>query len=199
MIMDHMALADTLRDYGSPRAKITRMIRSGEVIQLRRGLFLKGEEGDHSLKGIAAALYGPSYISFEYALALYGLIPERAAGVTSAVYGKNKDKAYHTPVGDFYYRLVPDAAYPYGITRQTEKSQSFLLASPEKALCDSLYKAGSVNGIPRLESLLFDEWRMERERVASLDGKAVVFLAPLYGRKSPALLAEWMKKEARRA
>ena len=199
MLLDHTALADSLKGYASPRAKITRMIRSGEVIQLRRGLFLEGSEKDYSLKGIAAVLYGPSYISFEYALSLYGLIPERAGAVTSATYGKNKDKVFRTPVGDFYYRYLPAAVFPYCVLRETEKGQSYLIASPEKALCDSLYKTRGADSQGRLEALLFGEWRMDEKALATLDREAVSFLAPLYRRMPCALFAEWMKKEAGRA
>ena len=89
MPKDHLTLMHELRDYASPKARLTRMIKSGDVIQVRRGLFLEARETGHSLKSLASVIYGPSYISFEYALAHYGLIPERVQSVTSAVYNKN--------------------------------------------------------------------------------------------------------------
>jgi len=199
MFIDHMTLADSLRDYASPRAKITRMIRSGEVIQLRRGLFLDGKEKDYSIRSIASVLYGPSYISFEYALSAYGMIPERTNAVTSAIYGKNKDKKFHTPVGDFYYRCLPAAAFPYGVARETENGRSYLIALPEKALCDSIYKVNGVGSPELLESLLFDQWRMDEGRVTKLNRKLIRFLAPLYRRKSLLFFAEWVEKEVGRA
>ncbi len=199
MLMDHMTLADKLKDYASPRAKITRMIRSGEVIQIRRGLFIEGSEAGYSLRSLASAIYGPSYISFEYALSFYGLIPERAGAVTSAIYDKNKNKRFHTPIGDFYYYYLPRAVFPYGIARNDDNGQGYLIATPEKALCDSLYKARGVDSIDSVKSLLFNEWRMDEKAVAALNRRAVSILAPLYRRRPILLFAEWMKKEASRA
>ena len=42
MYKDHATLMHELKDYASPKARLTRMIRSGEVIQVRRGIFLPG-------------------------------------------------------------------------------------------------------------------------------------------------------------
>jgi predicted transcriptional regulator of viral defense system len=195
MYIDHMTLVHKLRDYASPRARITRMIRSGEVIQVRRGIFLDAKE-DYSLKSLASVIYGPSYISFEYALAHYGLIPERVNILTSAVYSKNKNRVFHTPVGDFYYYYLPAAVYPYGVVRQEENNQSYLIASQEKALCDSLYKIKGVASLKALKSLLFDDWRMERERIAAMDRESISFIAPLYRKKILMLFSEWLDKEA---
>ena len=99
-----------LKQYASPKA---RLIRSGELIQVRRGLFV--DNSQESGKALAAVIYGPSYLSFQYALAFHGLIPERVAVNMSASYGKNKDKYYSTPLGEFSYFYLPQAVYPYGI------------------------------------------------------------------------------------
>ncbi|HOD00665.1 MAG TPA: hypothetical protein PKH54_12020, partial [Myxococcota bacterium] len=80
MLKTHLALMDELKDYASPRAKLTRMLKSGSIVQLRRGLFV--DDVSISPRVVAPVLYGPSYISFEYVLATAGLIPERVAAVT---------------------------------------------------------------------------------------------------------------------
>lgn len=38
MFKDHATLMHELRDYASPKANITRMIKSGQIIQVRRGI-----------------------------------------------------------------------------------------------------------------------------------------------------------------
>jgi predicted transcriptional regulator of viral defense system len=196
MPKDHLMLMHELRDYASPRARLTRMIKSGEVVQVRRGLFLDAKETNRSLKSLASVIYGPSYISFEYALAHHGLIPERVRAVTSATYHKNKNRHFHTPLGDFHYYYLPAAVFPYGVTLGSEDGQYYLMATPEKALCDTLYRTRGVTGLKALGTLLLEDWRMEREAVLSLDRADILFLAPLYGKPLLRLLPKWLAKEA---
>ena len=196
MPKDHVTLMHELRDYASPKARLTRMIKSGDVIQVRRGIFLEGKETGYSLKSLASVIYGPSYISFEYALAHYGLIPERVHAVTSAVYNKNKNRRFHTPLGDFYYYYLPASVFPYGVALGEENGQSYLIATPEKALCDTLYKTRGIGSVKALKALLFEDWRMEREAVLSLDREGILFLAPLYRKKIFRLLLKWLAGEA---
>ena len=99
MYKDHLTVMHDLGAYASPKAKLTRMLHSGELLQVKRGLFIEAGDTEWSAKTLAGMIYGPSYISFEYALAYYGLIPERADTVTSAIYNKNKNKIFHTPAG----------------------------------------------------------------------------------------------------
>jgi len=199
MYKDHMALIHELRDYSSPKARITRMIKSGDVIQVRRGIFLDGHDKDYSLKSLASVIYGPSYLSFEYALSHYGLIPERATIVTSAVYNKNKNRRFTTPLGGFYYYYVPAGVYPYGITREEENNQSYLIATREKALLDTLYKTRGINSMKSLTDLLFEDMRVERHDLAAFDRESVNFIAPLYGRKACSLFMRWLEKEGHHA
>ncbi|MDA8125550.1 MAG: hypothetical protein M0009_10225 [Deltaproteobacteria bacterium] len=199
MLKDHMTLMHELRAYASPKARLTRMIKSGEVVQVRRGLFVDRKETGHSLKSLASVIYGPSYISFEYALAHHGLIPERVRAITSATYHKNKNRRFHTPLGDFYYYYLPAAVFPYGVALGSEEGGSYLMATPEKALCDTLYKTRDVTGLKALGALLREDWRMEREALLSLDRADILFLAPLYGKPLLRLLPKWLEKESRDA
>ncbi|KAF0156976.1 MAG: hypothetical protein FD159_1624 [Syntrophaceae bacterium] len=200
MHKDHLTLMHELQDYASPKARLTRMIKSGDVIQVRRGIFLDAhEKTSYSLKSLAAVIYGPSYISFEYALAHYGLIPERVQAVTSAAYHKNKNRRFSTSVGDFYYYYLPTAVFPYGVMLGSENDQSYLIATPEKALCDTLYKTRGIGSLKAIQALLFEDWRMEREAVLSLDREGLIFLAPLYKKKIFRLLLKWLEGEVNHA
>ena len=196
---DYIYLMDSLREYASRKSKLTTMIKSGEVIKLRRGLFLDGRSTDYSIKTLANKVYGPSYISFEYALSYYNLIPERVETVTCASYGKNKTKRFDTPVGSFLYRSIPRVIYPYGITRQEEGSNPFLIATKEKALCDTLSKIRGVSSMKALMVRLFDDLRIDRGELSELDLKDIAFLVPLYRRKVLALFLQYLQKEAARA
>ncbi len=191
-----MTLMHELRDYSSPKARLTRMIRSGEVIQIRRGLFLDGKVDSYSVKSLAAVIYGPSYISFEYALSYYGLIPERVNVVTSAVYNKNKNRAFHTPAGDFHYYYLPARVFPYGVVRAEENGESYLIATPEKALYDTLYKAKGISSESALDSYLFEDLRMERDSIIGMQKETFHLLTPLYRKKIFPIFLDWFDKAA---
>lgn len=90
---------EELKDYGAPKARITRMMKSGALIQIKRGLYVN--KRSVSRRVLASMLYGPSYISFEYALSAAGLIPERVEVITSACFRKNRNKIFRTPLGEF--------------------------------------------------------------------------------------------------
>lgn len=97
MLKTHLMVMDELKNYASPKARLTRMLKSGELVQIRRGLFL---DNTHiSPRVLAPVIYGPSYISFQYALSGASLIPERVPVITSATFNKNKDKLFRTPLG----------------------------------------------------------------------------------------------------
>lgn len=187
-------MSDELKDYASPRNKVSRMNRTGDLIRIRRGLYMKEGDPDISRRILANIIYGPSYISFEYALSYHGLIPEQVKSITSAVFRKNKTKTYRTPLGEFHYYLVPDAAYPYGIMRLPEGRSFFLVASPEKALCDTLIKVKPAGSRRDFESLLYEDLRIDRDDVLNLDAKAIGFIAPLYRRTNVNHLKSHMRE-----
>jgi predicted transcriptional regulator of viral defense system len=201
MYKDTLIINERLKDYASPRAKLTRMIKSGQLIQVKRGFFLDPKEG-YLPESLAGIIYGPSYISFEYALSYYGLIPEKVNTITSAAYNKNKNKNFHTPIGNFYYYYLPVKVYPYYITRVGAKNSSgadeysYLIASPEKALCDTLYKIQPITSVRNLEYLLFDDLRIEKEDILKLDTEAILFLAPRYRKNTLSIFVKWLTGES---
>jgi len=193
MIETHQMAMERLVGYASPKAKLTRMVAGGELIRIRRGLYI--DDNTIPRNALAPVIYGPSYISFHTALAHYGLIPERVETVDSASYGKNRDKNYRTPVGEFRYLYIPPAAYPYGLTLTEEDGYSYLIASKEKALCDSVYKAGIIDSTSEIRELLIENWRMEESELLLMDLSCIRFLATRYGKKSLATCALWFEKE----
>ena len=197
MVKDHLALMEELKGYASPKARLSRMIKSGSIIQVRRGLFV--DDKTIPPRVLSPLIYGPSYLSFEYALSNYGLIPERVTIFTSASYNKNRDKTFHTPFGEYYYYYIPTAVYPHGLAREMEKGSPYIIALPEKALCDALYKTSGINTVNDLERLLLDDWRMEKMDLMNLDSIFISFLAPLYRRKPLKLLDLWLKREKKNA
>ena len=137
---DYQTLLNFLKNYSRPRDKISNLIRKGVIIRVKKGLYVLGEryrKRPYSKELLANLIYGPSYISLEYALHYYGMIPERTFAVTSVTTGRSK--RFMTPLGLFIYRSIPLSAYRFSVTRiKIDDEKAFLMATPEKAICDKI-------------------------------------------------------------
>ena len=167
MIKTTAMLLEELREYASPANKLARMVASGDFIQVVKGVY----ETDRTVPGhlLAGSIYGPSYVSFEYALSHYGLIPEAVYTITCASFEKKKKKKYETPFGTFTYRDVPSEAFPLGVEVVQEGAYYYRIATPEKALCDKLYTVPPVANAKELLNLLVEDLRIEESDLRSLD------------------------------
>lgn len=192
MIKTTAMLFDELNDYVNPTAKIRRLVTAGELIPIIRGLY----ETDRNIPGhyLAPIIYGPSYLSFEFVLAYYSLIPEAVYNFTSATFEKKKVKQYTTPFGSYTYRDVPSNVYPIGLNLHSEHGYGFIMASPEKAICDELYKISPVRNIHELEDLLFDDLRVDQEEFLNLNLKDLQDLSVHYHTQNHKLLHLFLKR-----
>lgn len=131
-------LSNVLKGYHSSKDKIAALEKQQQLIRLKKGLYVVApaiSRTELSRELIANHLYGPSYISLETALSFHGLIPERVYTVQSVT--TKRAKQFNTPLGTFNYRAVPENYFSIGIQQKESESKSvFLIASPEKALCD---------------------------------------------------------------
>ena len=178
MIKTTAMLLYELNEYASPKSKLSRMVERGECFPITRGLY----ETDPNVPAhlLAGSIYGPSYISFEYALAYYGLIPEAVYTVTCATFEKKKKKKYETSFGTFTYRDVPSEAFPLGIRLIQEGDYFYRIAEPEKALCDQLYTISPVPNIKKLMQLLTEDLRIEEAELKKLDADKVCEYSEAY-------------------
>jgi len=170
-VFDYSFLMECLLKYKSPRSKVTHLLRSGEIIRVKKGLYIFGLEQRRSLVSLeilANQIYGPSYVSLEYALAFYGLIPEFVAEVTSVT--TKRKKMYQTPIGRFSYTPIPVPLFSVGYTLlQMNQYGSALIATPEKALADLLYtRKLQIKTDSDLEDLLFDDLRLNEEGIKKM-------------------------------
>ena len=191
--LDHMSLMSRFKEYSSPKSKITQMISAGKLIKIRRGLYLDSQENGYSIKTLANIICFPSYISFEYALSYYDMIPERVEIVTSASYQKNKNKVFHTPVGSFYYYYLQSSVYHYGIDRMEENGNPFLIATREKALLDTLSKIKGVRSIKAMQALILDDLRLDKNILYSLNRKELTYLSTKYYQRNGRMLVRWLE------
>lgn len=146
-------------------------MKSGEIQGVVPGIYVTAPEFRKrpvSMEVLANKIFGPSYVSFEYVLAHAGLIPEAVQGITSATPKRNRD--FDTHLGRFSYRHLPLAFYSFGWTQETLTDGSgFLIATPEKALLDLLYRSGSVRSLKALETRLFEDFRLEVDSFRTFD------------------------------
>jgi len=192
MIKTSAMLMDELKEYVNPTAKIHRLVVGGKLVPVTRGLY----ETDGSIPGyyLAPIIYGPSYLSFEFALAYYSLIPEAVYICTSATFEKKKAKQYKTPYGTFTYRDVPSEAYPLGIVLHVENGYGFQIATPEKAICDELYKISPIKNSAELENLLFEDLRIDKEEFFRLKMSDLLEIAAHYHTQNHMLLQAYIRR-----
>lgn len=192
MVRTSDAIKNDLLGYSNKNNKISREVRDGNLIRIITGLY----ETDPNTPGylLAGCIYGPSYISFEYALSYYGLIPERVNTVTCATFDKKKKKKYDTSFGVFTYRDVPNDAFPEEVLLNIDGEYSYQIATPEKALCDKLYTLSPLNNYSNLENMLFNDLRIDEIEFNKLDKDKIVKLSELYHSTNVNLLAKYIRR-----
>ncbi len=171
-------------------AYIQRALKSGEVIQVRRGLYHLSRSVFPSListKVLANLIYGPSYVSLESALAYHGWIPEAVHNCTSVT--NARPRHFDTPHGRFSYQRIKQTPLMAGVTCDESTRGSFLVATPLKALADIVAARGLdwTDSHPLILSLRIEPDDLETissEDFDMLDGiyyskRARVFLAGL--------------------
>ena len=195
MIVTVSMLFDQYKEYGDPAGKIMRLRKEGKIIPLTRGLY----ETDPKAPGqcLAGAIYGPSYLSFDYALSVYGLIPEAVYAYTSATFEKKKKKEYVNQFGRYLYRDVPSAVYPFGIVIREEGGYSYLMATPEKALCDKLYSMSPVASVKDIGLMLFEDLRIDEDGFSRLNAEDILQIGDGYHCNNLKYLMKYLNRRGR--
>lgn len=129
---------------------------------------------------VANAIYSPSYLSFDYALAYYGLIPKAVYVYTSATFKKGKKKEYKNLLGIFTYRDVPSQVYPYGIEIIRDGEYSYAIDTAKKALLDKLYTKKTERSKKEMYQLLFEDLRIDQDEFKKLSFNDMSVLCDLY-------------------
>jgi hypothetical protein len=165
-------LSAAFPDCANLAMKAKRLEQSGEIVRLKKGLYMVSpavSRREVSPFLLANHIYGPSYVSMQTALRYYGLIPEAVYAVQSMTLGTAK--TYTNSQGTFSYTHVPAAYYPIGLNVRSEASASFMIASPEKALCDLMVYTPNLNLRFRTElrDYLEADIRLDMEALAEMD------------------------------
>jgi len=190
---DYQTLLDALQEYRQPRMKISRLLADHTIIRVKKGLYVFGQSGylqrPYSRELLANLCYGPSYVSLQYALHYHGLIPERVETLTSVTPTRNR--AFSTPVGGFSYRAIPLEAFPVGMEQyKLPDGRHFLMATPEKALADTIAANGAgVENVSDMRQFL-TEFRVDINTVQVLDRRLLAEIAKRYRSRRLRLLCD---------
>jgi hypothetical protein len=196
---DYQTLLDAIQGYAQPRMKISSLLAKGIIVRVKKGLYIFGESlrrRPFCRELLANLIYGPSYVSLEYALHYYGLTPERVETVTSVTCGRSR--TFETPVGAFTYRMIPLDAFRTGMDRvEPDAGRSFLIAIPEKALADRIVaeRGAGITTQKELHSFMLTSLRIDPSALRNLDPGRLVEIAGHYRSRRVKLLADLLKRK----
>ncbi len=157
----------------SRHSLVKRALACGEILHVRKGLYCLSpifQKTELNLYSLAERIYGPSYISLEAALSYHGWIPEAVYAITCV--SAKRYKEFNTPLGIFRYFHIPMNMFYACVQRiAAQNKESFLIASPIKALIDYIYiyKKNWTNIDPVLKSLRIDQFDLQTTTKEELD------------------------------
>lgn len=154
--------------------KIRLLERDKQIIRLKRGVYVCNPEITGKILStelIANHLYAPSYVSMSSALRYYGLIPEAVYTKQSMTLKHSKD--FDTQLGRFEYTHISKKAFSIGLTSIKKDGYAFVMATPEKALCDLIANSPKVNlrYLKEAEIYLEEDIRMELEDFVQMNAE----------------------------
>jgi len=170
--------------------KVLNLERQGKIIRLKKGLYVVSPSISGvplSTELIANHLYAPSYVSMSSALRYYGLIPETVYTLQSMTV--KHSRVFDTPAGRFDYTNISRASFSIGVTVIRKDTYSFLMATPEKALCDLVASSPAVNlrYLKDVERFLEEDIRMDPDELRTMDASVFGQYAEV-GKKASSIL-----------
>lgn len=190
-VLDYQQVVSCLSGYAKPRDRIRRLLAEGSLIRVRKGLYVFGDRFRRApirREALANLIYGPSYVSIDYALSHYGMIPERVENVTSVTTGENR--RFSTPLGVFTYRSLPVRRFAPGIELAGADDAHFLMASPEKALVDKVWtdKRFRPTSLKQYGLYLFEDLRLDEGILTALQPDRLSAIAQAFSSRKIDLL-----------
>jgi len=200
VVVSHGNLLSVLYNYQAPNFKIHRWLKDGQLWALKRGLYIVSPDVSGipvSLPLLANQLYGPSYVSLEFALSHYGLIPEKTTQITSVT--TKRAKAFENSIGKFSYQKLPIAYYCLGINYvKVNDTVAYMFASPEKALCDYLVLTPNLNlySLKGMQAFLIQDMRIDESILQTFNNSKIRQFATVGSKsKTLSLLADYIEED----
>ncbi|MBI5299653.1 MAG: hypothetical protein HY877_05100 [Deltaproteobacteria bacterium] len=129
--------------------------KSNKITQLRRGLYSLSDpyrKASLSPLHLANELYRPSYLSGIWALAYYGLIPEKVIPFTSVT--TRVTRTFQNSLGLFTYSSLKKDFF-WGMVSQKMKNIPVWIAEPEKGLLDYFHLNSGEWTTDRIKEMRF--------------------------------------------
>lgn len=197
-VFDYTQLMHALGKYRKPRDVVSSLLQKEQIVRVRKGLYVFGElwrRHQVSPEMLANLVYGPSMISLDYALAWYGLIPERVDLLTSIATGRSRQ--FDTPVGRFSYTHLSERRYAFGATIQQSNTGNWLIAEPIKALADKVWtdKHFHPTSPASYTDYLFEDLRVDEAILAgSYNKNNIIDLEHAYSTRKVSWMVEFLHK-----
>ena len=158
--------------------QLSRWVKAGKLIQVRRGWYLIAapyRSQEIPLPVIANRVVHPSYLSLDWALHYYDLIPEHVPNPTSVTSGRGSRLLFRDNML-IYYHIQP--SFFNGYEQREYNGYAMTVALPEKALLDKIYLFSQSASFTR-------EWleELRLQNLEQLDLQLFRALAGKIGRK----------------
>jgi len=170
--------------YKAPLKALESLNEHGILMRLKRGHYAFVDTFDPLLA--ANLIYSPSYISFETALAHYGLIPERTELFMSVIDGRPTE--IQTPAGNYSYISQSRMLFALGRDIEITPNRVLSIASREKALFDTLARANLKSALASPKDVLgyvVDGLRIDESELKKMVLVKLKKLAPFYRNLAP--------------
>jgi predicted nucleotidyltransferase component of viral defense system len=122
--VDVAFLKSIFPSYKSVNNKISELEKSDKIIRLKRGMYIVSPKESGKLRSME-------------------LIPESVYIMRSMTTKHSKE--FKNPLGKFEYTQCSKEYFPIGIRQEVKDNTAFLIASPEKTLCDLIVTTSNLN------------------------------------------------------
>lgn len=198
-VFDYTQVIEALEDYKKPRDVINTLLKNGDIIRVKKGLYVFGEiwrKKSYSRELLANLIYGPSVISGDFILSDAGLIPEQVKTITSITTGRSR--SFDTPVGKYTYKQLSKERFSFGIEIDQTNGTQYFTANPLKALADKIWldKRFKPTSPKSYEAYLYDDLRIDPDILKDyLDKEFIEQLNKIYSARKITWFVEFLKRE----
>lgn len=197
-VFDYTQLILALSHYSKPRDAVTSLFKRGQIIRIRKGLYIFGEiwrRNTLAPEVLANLVYGPSAISLDYCLSRHGLIPEKVNTITSITTGRSHD--FFTLAGNFSYTHLSGNRFSVGLIQHKSTSGNFIMTEPLKALADKVWtdKRFKPTSAASYSDYIFKDLRIDENALeALLIHERMIVIEKAYSSRKVLWLMEYLTK-----
>ncbi len=196
---NYTQVMEVLKDYKKPRDVINTLLKSEDIIRVKKGLYVFGDiwrRVPYSRELLANLIYGPSVISADFVLSNSGLIPEKVTTITSVTTGRSRK--FETPFGNYTYKQLSSNRFGFGVEIHESGNSRYFSANPLKALADKIWldKRFLPTSPKSYKIYLFDDLRIDADILKDyIERDFIEQLAGVYSARKINWLTEFLIKE----